>query len=135
MQQMQFAVERYRQHIKILAIAWFVWAGLSLLLGFAGLSFARLFFMGNLPFRMHGRMPPPEMIPMFMHLAWILILVRAALAFATGWGLLQHARWGRIFAIFVAILSLFRFPLGTALGIWTLVVLLGNRNAVLYEEL
>jgi len=60
---------------------------------------------------------------------------RAALALASGWGLIQHARWGRIFAIFVAIVSLFRFPLGTALGIWTLVVLLGARNAVLYEQL
>jgi len=132
--QMQFAVEHYRNHIKILAIAWFAWAGLSLLAGFAGLSFARLFFMGHFHYGMHGPIPP-EIIPMAMHLAWIAILIRAALALASGWGLIQHARWGRIFAIFVAIVSLFRFPLETALGIWTLVVLLGARNAVLYEQL
>jgi len=41
---------------------------------------------------------------------------------------------GRIVAIIAAILSLIRFPLGTALGIWTLIVLLGYRNTTLYEQ-
>jgi hypothetical protein len=48
---------------------------------------------------------------------------------------MERAPWGRIVAIVAAILSLLRFPCGTALGIWTLVVLLGNRNATLYEQL
>ena len=38
-------------------------------------------------------------------------------------------------AIVVAILSLIKFPFGTALGIWTLVVLIGYRNTTLYEQL
>lgn len=38
-------------------------------------------------------------------------------------------------AIIVAFLSLLKFPLGTALGIWTLVVLMGYRNATLYDQL
>jgi hypothetical protein len=38
-------------------------------------------------------------------------------------------------AIVAAFLSLLKFPLGTAMGIWTLVVLLGYRNATLYEQL
>jgi hypothetical protein len=28
-----------------------------------------------------------------------------------------------------------KFPIGTALGIWSLVVLLGYRNTTLYEQL
>jgi hypothetical protein len=35
-----------------------------------------------------------------------------------------------------AFLNLFKFvPIGTALGIWTLVVLMGYRNQTLYEQL
>lgn len=62
-------------------------------------------------------------------------MVRTALASVAAWGLLEHERWGRIVAIIAAILSLIKFPLGTAMGIWTLVVLLGYRNATLYEQL
>ena len=46
-----------------------------------------------------------------------------------------RARWGRILGIVVAVLSLIKFPFGTALGIWTLVVLLGFQNSTLYEQL
>ena len=38
-------------------------------------------------------------------------------------------------AIVAAVLSLLKFPFGTALGIWTLVVLLGYQNTTLYEQL
>jgi hypothetical protein len=69
------------------------------------------------------------------HLVWVSILVRTALALVAAWGLLERARWGRIFAIIVAILSLLKFPFGTALGIWTLVVLLGFRNSMLYQQI
>jgi zinc-ribbon domain len=127
-------VEQYRHHVRILAIAWFVYAGLSLLLGLAGLNLARHFLMGDFGQHMHGHMQQ-EWIPMVMHLGWAALLIRAGLALVTGWALLQQARWGRIFAIVIAILCLFRIPLGTALGIWTLVMLLGYRHTALYERL
>jgi uncharacterized membrane protein (DUF2068 family) len=61
--------------------------------------------------------------------------MRTCLALVTGYGLYQRARWGRILAIIVAILSLIKFPIGTALGIWTMVVLMGFQNSTLYEQL
>jgi hypothetical protein len=70
-----------------------------------------------------------------MHLIWVALFGRAILAVVAGWGLLERTQWGRIVAIVAAILSLIRFPLGTALGIWTLIVLLGYRNSTLYEQL
>jgi hypothetical protein len=48
---------------------------------------------------------------------------------------MERAPWGRIVAIVAAVFSLLRFPFGTALGIWTLVVLLGYRNSTLYDQL
>jgi hypothetical protein len=54
-------------------------------------------------------------------------LLLAALALpglAAGYGLLMHKPWARILAIVVGVLSLLNFPLGTIIGIYTLVVLM-----------
>ena len=130
-----FQVESYRGKIRALAIVWFVYAGISLLLGFAALTFARHFFHGGFGPWMNGGNPPVWVFPALFQFAWVALVVRTALAVVAGWGLLEQARWGRIVAIVVAILSLIKFPFGTAMGIWTLVVLLGYRNATLYEQL
>jgi hypothetical protein len=64
-----------------------------------------------------------------------MIVVRAGLAFAAGWGLMERAPWGRVVAIVAAFLSLLKIPFGTAIAIWTLVTLLGYRNTSLYDQL
>jgi hypothetical protein len=40
-----------------------------------------------------------------------------------GWGLSQRKSWARILTIILAILSLPQFPVGTAIGIYALVIL------------
>jgi hypothetical protein len=62
-------------------------------------------------------------------------VLRSGLALAAGWGLMERAQWGRIVAIIAAFLCLLKVPIGTALGIWTLVTLLGYRNTTLYDQL
>jgi hypothetical protein len=53
-----------------------------------------------------------------------LVLVTLAIpGLVAGYGLLTRKSWGRILAIVVGILSLINFPLGTAVGIYTLWVL------------
>jgi hypothetical protein len=73
--------------------------------------------------------------PALLQFVWIFLVLRAALAIAAGWGLMEHTQWGRMVAIIAAIFSLLKFPFGTALGIWTLVVLLGYQNSALYDQL
>ncbi len=131
----QFQLENYAGKVKTLSIFWFVYAGLTLLAGLAGLSFLHAFFSGAFGNYMHGPLPPEWLGPMIVHLAIPFILLRTALAVAAGWGLLERAAWGRIAAIVAAILSLLKFPFGTALGIWTLLMLIGYRNATLYDQL
>jgi hypothetical protein len=135
-----YQLESYAGKVKALSIVWFVYAALSVAWGLAGLVFAGMIFSGqfgpwmNGPWA-HGPFPPGMFGPALMRFAWVTVLVRAGLALAAGWGLYEHAQWGRVVAIVAAILSLIKFPLGTALGIWTLVVLLGYRNTTLYEQL
>ncbi len=131
---LEFALDNYRGKLRALSIVWLVYAAVTLLLGFAGLTFARAFFAHGHFGPWIGGPVPPAWMPI-IHLAWIALSVRTIVAVVAAWGLMEHAAWGRILAIIVAIISLLHFPLGTALGIWTLVMLLGSRNTLLYEQL
>ncbi len=140
----QFQLETYAGKIKALSVVWFIYAGFSLLVGFLGLAFAKAALSGAFPW-MHGPwahqpwanggVPPFWFGPAILHLAWVFLILRAILALAAAWGLMERAPWGRIVAIVAAFLNLLKFPFGTALGIWTLVVLLGYRNTTLYQQL
>jgi hypothetical protein len=135
---LQFEVENYSSKIRVLSMFWFIYAGVGFVFGVAGLTFAKAFFSGAMgpwggPW-MHGPMPF-FMGPAFLHMIWVLILLRSLLAAAAGWGLMEHTQWGRMVAIVAAVFSLLKFPFGTAMGIWTLVVLIGYRNQALYEQL
>ncbi len=53
-------------------------------------------------------------------------------------GLLNRQTWGRIASIIaavIALVNLIEFPVGTAIGIWTLVVLLNAQNSAAYKGL
>lgn len=62
-------------------------------------------------------------------------LLKAAAGFFAGWGLLQRESWARILALVVGFLALLNVPLGTALGIYTLWVLLPGQSDQEYREL
>ena len=123
---LQFQLEAYTGKIRVLAIFWF---------SYAGLAFFRAALSGAFGQWMHGPMPPLFMGHFLIQFFWVILVARVALAVCAGWGLMQHAQWGRMVAIVAAIFSLLKFPFGTAMGIWTLVVLLGYRNGTLYEQL
>jgi hypothetical protein len=136
---LEFELQNYAGKVRALSVVWFIWAGLSLFGGLIGMAFAHSFLAGHFGFWMHGPWGregfPPFLGPAFLHLIWVMVIVRAGLALMAGWGLMEHAPWGRVVAIVAAFLGILRFPIGTALGIWTLVVLLGYRNGRLYDQL
>jgi hypothetical protein len=143
---LQFELIGYANRVRALGILWLAYAGLSLILGFAALAFAHAFLAhgfgpwmngpwANGPWSHGDHMPPDWFIPMAMRFAWLVMIIRAALCAVAGWGLLERTDWGRIVAIVAAVLSLIKFPFGTALGIATLVILLGYRNSTLYQRL
>ena len=135
-----FEVANYANRVRALSTVWFIWGGLSLVLGVVGLAFANSFLNGG-GFWMHGPWAHgnfpfgPGFGTGILHFVWIMVIVRSGLAFAAGWGLMERAPWGRVVAIVAAFLSLLKIPFGTALAIWTLVTLLGYRNTTLYDQL
>lgn len=55
----------------------------------------------------------------------IIVLAKAAFGFLVGWGLLQRESWARVLALVLAFISLFlNIPIGTAMGVYTMWVLL-----------
>jgi len=117
------------RRVNALAVGWFVYAGLSAIGGLLALAFAHAWMSGHGgPWNGHGFghnfLYGPAM-PFF----------RVALALAAGVGLMQKASWGRWVAIVAAVIVLLHPILGTALGIWTLVVLLSAPNAAGYQAM
>lgn len=64
-----------------------------------------------------------------------ILVLQTALALFTAWGLLERHSWGRMVAIVAGILALIRIPFGTALGIYTLWVLLPATSEMEYRNL
>lgn len=140
----EIQLQSYSSQIRALSIVWFVYAGLTLLFGFLGLAFAKAMLRHHFgPMWMHspwgsgmgGPFPNSWFALAVLRFGWLFVIGRTALALAAAWGLHDRAPWGRIVAIIAAVFSLLKFPIGTALGIWTLVMLLGYRNTTLYDRL
>ena len=50
-----------------------------------------------------------------------------------GIGLLKGKNWARVLVIFLAVLDLIDFPIGTAIGVYTLWVLLNSETSELFD--
>jgi len=126
---------RVREHIRLVGILWMAYSALYVIAGVALIVVAHTIFGGT--FHIQGG-PPPEVTvwlrPLLTFVGW-LILALAATGFFTGWGLLQREAWARPVALVVGFLALLRIPLGTALGIYTLWVLLPSRSDDEYRAL
>jgi hypothetical protein len=129
------ARNRVRDHVKLVGILWMAYSALHLMVG-VGILLAAKFVvlrMGEIP---NG--PPPEMIvwlrPVISIFGWF-ILAKAAVGFFAGWGLLQREEWARVFALVVGFIALLNVPIGTALGIYTLWVLLPAQSDEQYKAL
>ena len=134
---LQFELQNYASKIRALAMVWFIYGGLTLVFSFVGMAFARAFMSHRFgPWWNWGSPVRPEWFgPFFLQFIWVFVVLRAVLLFAAGYGLMERAPWGRMVAIVAAFLSLIKFPIGTALGIWTLLILMGYRNQTLYDQL
>jgi hypothetical protein len=64
----------------------------------------------------------------------IFMLVVSLPGIVAGLGLLQYRPWARILTIILGILNLPGFPIGTILGIYTLIILLDERSSELFDQ-
>jgi hypothetical protein len=119
---------RLAGHLRLLGILWLAISVFRLL---PGLFLFSVF---------HHMIPPmTNGIPFFVYglLRGVgaVILTGAVLGIAAGWGLLERQPWARMLAILLGFISLLEMPFGTALGIYTLWVLLPAQSEEEYRRI
>jgi hypothetical protein len=121
---------RVQRHLRTLGTLWIVVGALWIIpsLVLMGLSRNSNIVIGDDMFT-HAFMPP-----MLFSMGSIFLIVAAG-GVLVGWGLMNHERWARTTAIVIGILAIFHPPFGTALGIYTLWVLLPADAAAEYDRL
>ncbi len=115
------ARSRVQEHIRLLGIFWMALSAVNVLGGGVLLIIANTLFghIRQFPGNVH-----PTFLQPLLSLIGIFVLAKAAAGFLAGYGLLQRESWARLLALILGFLSLFNIPFGTALGIYTLWVLL-----------
>jgi zinc ribbon protein len=124
---------RVERHLNLLAILWMAASAVHLL--GAGV----LFVLGRTLMMKVGEMSGPPVGPdFFLGLFTILagyLLLKAIAGFMAGWGLMQKEPWARTLTLVMGFLELLHVPFGTALGVYTLWVLLAPNADREYREL
>ena len=120
---------RVQRNLQILGILWCAFGAYRVITGLIGIFALRIMsarhfnrYGWSWHTNFHGPFGPHWMGVMVPFIA-VVATVMAVLAFLVGFGMLQRKPWGRLLAIVSGILTLFKFPFGTALGIYTLWVL------------
>lgn len=122
------AQSRIAGHLRLLGILWLVASFIFRLA--PGLFLATIF-------RPDMQLLPPEVpafVPHLVQTIGMLFIGIAVLGFFTGWGLLTRQPWARMAAIIFGAVSLLDIPFGTALGIYTLWVLLPAQSEAEYRQ-
>jgi hypothetical protein len=120
-------------HVKVLGVLYLVMSGIGLL--FALLIFFALGTAASIV----GMSASPEDAAIAIPILGVtgtalsvLLLILALPGLATGWGLLTLRPWARILGIVLAVISLINFPIGTAIGVYGLWVLLTKETERLF---
>jgi zinc-ribbon domain len=119
---------RLVRNLRLLGILWMVGSALRMIPAIGMLFFGRLGFL-FMPWRARLLVAP------IVGGIGGLFTVASVAGIAAGWGLLERRPWARMLAVVLGCLALVDFPFGTALGIYTLWVLLSAGAEVEYERL
>lgn len=127
---------RVQRNLQLLGVLWSCFAVFRLISGLAGMFALRLMAHGgwfghSFPFDPSHNPFFAAMVPFTL----VMTLAMTGLTALVAYGLMQRRPWGRTLAIVMSILSLLKFPLGTALGIYTLWVLAPADSATEFEAI
>ncbi len=119
------------RHRRTLGVFWIVYGIFRLIMGLGLILFsgtATVMFGALL-----ARVPDPFTLMSEFHIVYLAVVALAfvcgVLGVVSGLALMGNQRQARVLALVAAFFSVSNIPLGTTLGIYTLVVLLGSRPA------
>jgi hypothetical protein len=124
-----------RDHVKILGVVNIVCGCLGVL---AAMAIAAIFAFGGTMAGVASQNDPDAIIAVGVLGAigtavFFLILVLSVPSIVAGWGLLQFKPWARILTIVLSALNLMNVPIGTAIGVYGLWVLLNQETERMFS--
>ena len=132
---------RVTRHLHTLGILWAAYAAYVLLGWMVAVTFLHGLF-GMSPMSHGWTMGGPWMmghfpffVPWLLPLLTVFLVLRALLSLAVGVALLTRQSWGRTFAIVMAVLTVFKLFLGTALAVYTFWVMFAPNAQQEYEQI
>ncbi len=121
-------------HVKVLAVLYIVLSSIGLLVALL------MFFAAGTAASIVGMSASPEDAVIAVPILGIagtalgaVLLLFSLPGLVTGWGLLKLRPWARILGIVLAVICLINFPIGTAVGIYGLWVLLTKETERLFN--
>jgi fructose-specific phosphotransferase system IIC component len=109
-------------HVKVVGWLWIANGLLSILMAVIGLAVI------NWP-----GVIPGEQDSLLASIGAVCCFLPGIIAYVlAGYGLLKYKSWARILAIILAILNLILFPIGTAIGIYTLWAMFNDETKALF---
>ncbi len=116
------------KHVHFIAILWIIYGILGIVFGF--FVFLALFGISFIP-------NMGDIAPGILRIAaWVISLFLMTLALPQligGVALLQRKEWGRILVLVISFFQLINFPLGTALAVYSLIILLREDTVRLFR--
>jgi len=125
-------------HVKVLGVLYIVCGVLGIVVALGMLLIGGIVFMrvsqaaeSEAVVIGHAR---SAVLPTLIFVAIILVLILSVPNIIAGVYLLKYRNWARILCIVLSILNLMIFPLGTALGVYALVVLFNEKTVALFKQ-
>lgn len=116
-------------HVKIIGILWIVFGALSLLA--AAFLFMLLVGVSFIP---DIDSPAPGILRFVGFFLGSFLALLGLPKIIGGYGLLKGFEWGRILTLIVSFLSLLNVPFGTALGIYSIIILMNKETAAPFQK-
>ena len=126
---------RLQEHVRLLAILWFAFGAFEMLGGVVLMILANTLFV-NLAAMQTPQPGEPSLafLRPLISVVGIFVLGKGLAGVLAGYGLLNREAWGRVLALVLGFLALIHVPIGTALGVYTLWVLLPANSEAEYAK-
>jgi hypothetical protein len=125
---------RVQQNVHLLGILWLAMSAFNAVGGLILIVLANTLFLHLHEMGAPSNVPTSFLSALFNTLG-IVVLAKALCGFFAGWGLMQREPWARVVSLVLAFISLFNIPFGTAIGVYTMWVLLPGQSQHEYDTL
>jgi len=128
-----------KTHLNIMGILWAVYGAFRIVMAAWTLVFSH--FMLPMLVQFFPREDGRPLFPLFhlLHGFYVFIAVYSILTGILGiwaaWAILRHEPWGRTLALIAGFVSLISIPFGTAIGVYTIIILLPSSAVQAYERI